>query len=115
MMKDITSVSYSKTGMDVSVYNVLILHGPVGNGTDWDVFGCIYTKDDDDPSIPDRVAVSIAVKGIAEIVASKLARGSIVSVYGKYGKFEKSKSGREKFRRIFCDISNVRVLGQVPL
>jgi hypothetical protein len=113
MWPDITTIIPSTTGLRTVIYNVVITMGPVGpigGKLDWDVFGYLYTKDDDDPSIPEKVAVSIAVKGSMGSVARKLARGSVVSVSGKFGEIETSSSGRETFRRIFCSVHDVKLL-----
>ncbi len=115
MLPDITTIFPSKTGMNVTLHNLTIVDHPIGDGWDWDVLGKLYTYDEDDPSIPAAVAVSIAVKGFQAVVASKLSAGSVVSLSGKFGRFERSASGKEKFRRIFCDIKDIELLGQVPI
>lgn len=114
MWKDITTVVPSKTGMDVVLYNVLICSSPIGDGWNWDVLGCMQIDDEDDQLDLEYVAVSIAVKGFTPVVASKMSKGSIVKLSGKFGKIEKSNSGRERFRRIFCDMKDVELLGRAP-
>lgn len=116
MLPDITTIVPSRTGLDVSIFNILIINHPMGfNNWDWDALGMLYTKDDDDPTVPERVAVSIAVKGFSLMVSSKIKRGYVINIDGKWGPIEKSSSGREEFRRIFCELKDIKQTGVVPL
>lgn len=110
MKPDITTIVPSKTGMEVTLFNLLSSGIISGDGWDWDILCYLYTKDDEDPSIPPLVAVSIAVKGFKLQIESKFARGNTLDVCGKFGKFEKSTSGNERFRRIFCEAKDVTLL-----
>jgi len=111
MKPDITTIIPSKTGMEVLLQNLVLSGLLSGDGWEWDMMGYLATKDDGS----DVVVASLAVKGFKAIIETKLQRGNVVSVRGKFGKFEKSTTGSEMFRRIFCDVKDITVLERIDL
>jgi nucleoid DNA-binding protein len=107
MKPDITTVMPSKTGMTVVMHNLLMTGILIGDGWEWDMVGYLSIGDDDDY---DFVAVSLAIKGFKEVIETKLTRGNVISVRGTFGEFETSSSGKERFRRIFCDAKDIKIL-----
>ena len=115
MHPDISTIMPAHTGLRITLLPLRIPDDVHGNGKDWDVFTVMGTTDEN--GRPATHAVSLAVKATKSQMRELLqkTRGRYVSVEGVFGPEERDATGQERFRRVFCKVADIKILGAIPL